>query len=566
MTRTIRSSVAIACQRLMLMLLLVFTTFSCDDVLEATPKGVLSEEQLTTPSSVETLVVAAYQGLGAHFFGNGEAFLGPTSNWINDLRSDDAYKGGGGITDLSEAHQLQTATLDPTSPVAFNKWRNLIFAISRTNFAIRQISKVTDSKYPVAQRIAEMRLLRGHFHFDLKRNFDKIPYLDENTDPTSASNTAFTSDELWSKIESDFQFAFENLPPSQTELGRVNKYIAAAYLAKLYVETKQWAKAIEKADAVIQSGRYSLLPNFGDLARVQYENGPEAVFTVQYSTENNYASSNWGDLLNVTRSPGVDNGGYANGDDFYHGSQNLVNSFRTGADGLPLFDTFNDQDVLDVSYSGTLDPRVDHTFGRLGVPWKGTAVYTTAWVRDPVYLPGFSNKKNVAAPNEAGINGTFPWAAAGLNYALIRYSEVLLWKAEALIESNTDLDQARELINEVRLRAKTGDYVRRLDGSGDAANYLINPYPASGWTQDYARNALRFERRLELAMEGHRIYDLNRWGIAAEVVNKYYDSEAAKQPYLSSAHFVKGKHEYLPIPQSERDLAPQLYDQNEGYK
>jgi starch-binding outer membrane protein, SusD/RagB family len=555
-----------AVQRVMLMLFLVAVTFSCEDVLDATPKGVLSEEQLTTPSSVETLVVAAYQGLGAHFFGNGEAFLGPTSNWVNDLRSDDAYKGGGGITDLTPGHQLQTATLDPTNDIAFNKWRNLMLAISRTNFAIRQISKVTDSKYPVSVRIAEMRLLRGHFHFDLKRNYNKIPYLNESTDPTAASNTEFSSDELWSQIESDFQFAFDNLPETQTEIGRVNKYIAAAYLAKVYVETKQWSKAIAAADVVIESGRYNLLPNFGDLSKVQYENGPEAVFTVQFSTENNFASHNWGDLLNVTRSPGVDNGGYANGDDFYHGSQNLVNAFRTGADGLPLFDTFNDTDVLDVSYAGSLDPRVDHTFGRLGVPWKGTAIYTTAWVRDPVYMPGFSNKKNIAAPDEVGINGTFPWAAAGLNYALIRYSEVLLWKAEALIELNQDLEIARDLINDVRLRAKTGAYVKTLDGSSDAANYLVNAYPSTGWTQDYARKAVRFERRLELAMEGHRIYDLNRWGIAADVVNSYYESESVKQPYLATAQFVAGKHEYLPIPQNERDLAPQLYDQNDGYK
>jgi hypothetical protein len=414
--------------------------------------------------------------------------------------------------------------------------------------------------------VAEMRLLRGHFHFDLKRNFGKIPYLDEASDPTKISNESLSADELWNKIEEDFLFAFDNLPETQPEIGRVNKYIAAAYLTKLYVETKQWAKAIEKADVVIQSGKYNLISNFGDLSTVQYENGSEAVFTIQYSIENNYASHDWGDLLNVTRSPGIANGGYANGDDFYLASQNLVNTFRTGADGLPLFDTFNDADVLDASYSGTLDPRLDHTVGRLGIPWKGTAIYTTAWVRDPVYMPGFSSKKNIVAANETNINQTFPWASAGLNYALIRYAEILLWKAEALIESNQNLDDARLLINRVRERAQTGKYVRTLDGSDDAANYLINVYPSSGWTQDYARTALRFERRLELAMEGHRMYDLNRWGIAADVINQYYQTEAVKQPYLAGAHFVTGKHEYLPIPQAERDLAPTLYGQNEGYK
>ncbi|MCD9017151.1 RagB/SusD family nutrient uptake outer membrane protein [Parachryseolinea silvisoli] len=544
----------------------LFATVSCQDVLETSPKGILSEDQLTTGASVETLIVAAYQGLGAHFFGNGEAFLGPTSNWVNEVRSDNAYKGGGGTQDLSEAYQLETNTLDPTNGIAFNKWRNLMFGISRTNFAIRQLGKVQDADYPVTTRLAEMRMLRGHFHFDLKRNYDEIPYLDENADVTKVSNKQFTSDELWQKIEADFQFAYENLPETQSQIGRVNKYNAAAYLAKIALETKQWAKAIQYADVVINAGKYRLLDNFEDNSKVAFENGPEAVFTVQFSTENNYASHNWGDLLNVTRSPGIASGGYANGDDFYLGSQNLVNAFRTDVNGLPLFDSFDNVDVLDGDYSGSLDPRVDHTVGRLGIPWKGTAIYTEAWVRDPAYMPGFSGKKNIEAPNAPGMNQTFPWAATGLNYVLIRYSEVLLWKAEALIESNQDLDEARSLINQVRDRARTGSYVKTLDGSSDAANYLVGIYPSSGWSQDYARKALRFERRLELAMEGHRIYDLNRWGIAAQTMNAYYQSEGTTATYLAGKVFVAGKHEYLPIPQSEIDLAPTVYFQRDAYK
>jgi hypothetical protein len=525
----------------------------------------MTDDQLTSAASVETLVTAAYSGLGAHFFGNYEAFTGPASNWVSDVRSDDALKGGGPITDLGEVYQLETAKHDPTNPIALNKWRNNMFGISRANFAIRQIAKVTEATYPKDVRVAEMRFLRGHFHFDLKRNFDEIPYIHEDTDVTTASNKALSSEQLWSKIEEDFLFAYENLPATQEQVGRVNKYTAAAYLAKLYVETLQWAKALEMTEFVINSGKYELEDEFENLSTVEHENGPESVFAIQFSTENNFASHDWGNLLNVTRSPTIANGGYANGDDFYLASQNLVNAFRTGADGLPLFTSFDETDVEDASYSGTLDPRVDFTVGRIGIPWKGTAIYSTAWVRDPAYLPGFSGKKHVVAPDAPGINTTFPWAAAGLNFMIIRYAEVLLWRAEALIESNQDLDEARDLINQVRTRAQNSTYVRKLDGSGDAANYLINPYPATGWTQNYARQALRFERRLELAMEGHRMYDLVRWGVAAEVINAYYQSESEDFPFLEGAQFVPEKHEYLPIPQAEIDLAPDTYKQRDPF-
>jgi hypothetical protein len=186
------------------------------------------------------------------------------------------------------------------------------------------------------------------------------------------------------------------------------------------------------------------------------------------------------------------------------------------------------------------------------------------FLREP-YLPGFSSKKHVVAPNDPNVHNSFPWAASGLNFNIIRFAEVLLWRAEALIESNKDLDEARGLINQVRERAKNSDYVQKLDGSADAANYNIGLYPPAGWTQDYARKALRFERRLELAMEGHRFYDLNRWGITATTINDYFLTESERVEYLQGMTFQAGKHEYLPIPQQEIDLAPNLYTQNPNY-
>lgn len=544
--------------------LITLAAVSCQkEVLDTKPYGVLAEG-VSSATTVDKLVVAAYAGLGQHFFGNAEAFAGPISNWIIDVRSGDAYKGGGGIADRSDIHQLETATYDPTNYAIRQEWRNNMYSIARTNLAIREITSLADNDYPKNIRIAEMRLLRGFFHFELKREFKHIPYLEEDSDPFTASNRQYSEAEIWKKIEDDFKFAYDNLPTSQDEKGRLNKYTAAAMLAKLYMELGEHNSVITMTD-FIMLGNYGLEGEFENLTKLEAENGPEAVFTIQFSTANNFANHNWGDLLNVTQSPGMDGGGYANGDDFYLGSQDLVNAYRTDNNGLPLFDTYNDVDVVNGQYSGSLDPRVDFTVGRIGIPWKGTALYAENWIRSADYYPGFSCKKHVVAPDDPNIHNSFPWAASGLNFMIVRYAEVLLWRAEALIELNQNLEEARTLINEVRGRAKNSTYVKTLDGSSNAANYKIGLYPPDGWNQDYARKALRFERRLELALEGHRFFDLKRWGVAANVLNRYYQTESNNVSYLEGAQFVAGKHEYFPIPQNEIDLAPGIYVQNDNY-
>jgi hypothetical protein len=543
--------------------ILLLLAFGCQqDLLDTEPRGQLAEG-VSSAESVDKLIIAAYQALGAHFFGNAESFAGPSSNWIMDVRSDDSWKGGGGIGDRTDIHQLETATMDPTNFAVAQKWRNNYFGIARCNLALREIASLEDPNYPRNIRSAEVRFLRGHFYYDLKRNFNNIPFIDENADPTTVGNTDLSSEAVWAAIKDDFQYAFDNLPTEQSEIGRINKYAAAAYLAKINVELKQWDEAITNCDFVM-SGPFALLPNFEDLASLDFENGSESVFTIQFSTANIFANHDWGNLLNVTLGPGIENGAYANGDDFYHASQNLVNAFKTDANGLPRFDDYNDTDVSG-NFNGNLDPRLDHTVGRIGIPWKGTALYDLNWVRSEDYFPGYSGKKHVIAPDDPRVHNSFPWAASGLNFNVIRYAEVLLWKAEALIESNGDLSEARNLINQVRERARDGNYVQKLDGSGDAANYLIGTYPADNWNQDYARQALRFERRLELAMEGHRFYDLLRWGIVVSTMNDYFSTEFENVQYLEGATFQADKHEYLPIPQGEIDLAPELYTQNLGY-
>lgn len=538
---------------------------SCkDEVLDQVPQGALAEGVEVDAQIMDNLITAAYSSLTARFIDlHHVTFQGPTTNWIADVRSDDAYKGGGGIVDQVPIHQAETYVLNPTSDLAFNKWLNLTWAIARCNVAISNLQEYENPNYPSRTRMAEMRFLRAHFHFDLLRNFNKIPWLDENVLGSEASNTDYTKSEILELIEADIQFAFDNLPTSQQEIGRVNKYTAAAYMCKILIEEEKWSEVIPFADVIINSCEYGLVDEFEDLAGLDEENGREMVFTVQFAfTENPDLGHNIGNILNVTYS-----NAYPGGDDFYLASQNLVNAFKTDANGLPVFDGFDSPPhATGASYLGPVDPRVDFSVGRNNIPWKQSGLYTFAeWGRSDDYPYNYSSKKHVIDSNDPRMHDGLPWAASGLNFCIIRYAEVLLWKAEALIEGNIDIDEGRILINQVRNRAKNSTYVRTLDGISTAANYNIEPYPTTDWTQNYARAALRRERRLELAMEGHRLFDLNRWGITGQTIQSYLTDEFTVTSYLEGVTFEEGTHEYMPIPQAELDKNPGLYEQNYGY-
>lgn len=555
---------------------LAFLSFGCERVIEdPAPKGSLAEG-LSSVEITENLVTAAYHGLSANVVGPVQAFTAPSTAWVMDVRSDDAYTGGEGAAaaEYTGVPQMERGIISPADPegqelhVPIDYWRNNFFAIARVNTAIRSIKALETEDYPKTTRLAEMRLLRGHFHFFLKRNFNRIPYITETDDPATITNTQYSPEQLWDFIEADFRFAFENLPPRHTEeIARVDKYTAAAYLCKLYVETEQWDKAIEMANFVM-SGPFELLPEFEDLATIEGENGPETIFAFQFSRGNAqldgaiFPNHNWSNLLNGPKGP-------YSGDGFYLGSQNLANVFRTDAKGLPLFDSFNNDLVTGADYADPLDPRIDFTFGRIGIPWKDAGVYDASWIRNATFFPeGRSGKKHILSPNDPNINpaGTGPHAASGLNYIYIRYAEVLLWKAEALIESGGDLEEARELINRVRRRAQNSTYVQQLDGSGEAANYEISTYDTPFPGREYARQALRTERRLELAMEGHRYYDLVRWGIVDQVMDAYFAVEVERAPHLEGEVLdFNGAQIYLPIPQEEIDFAPHLYQQLDEY-
>jgi hypothetical protein len=544
---------------------------SCKKFLDPKPQGLLTSQQLNTKQGVDGLVTMAYSSLDTHFEGQWPDFFHPPSNWsFGDARSDDAYKGGGGTGDIFEYHQLEINQITPDNAMLYQKWRADYTGISNINTAITALNTISDADYPEKKtRLAEMRVLRGYFYLDLKKHFYIFPYIDESVAVNQLGKVSnnLSSEELWSKIENDFSTAVDALPATQSDLSRVNKYAALAFLCKTYIFESKWQQAAQAADQIIQSGKYGLMPDFEQLYSLpEYEHGPEFIFSIAMSVRDGspVGNLNWGDLLDAPVAPAV----YGGGDGFHRPSQNLVNAFKVDANGLPLFDTFNQSDLSPTDNTTPVDPRLDHAIGRPGIPWKdwNGGVQDLSWARESNTYGPYVRKKNIISPNSPlrATNG-FPWALGALDFPLIKYSDVLLWKAEADIELNSNLDEARSLINMIRSRAKNAPYVQKLDGSGPAANYQIGLYPAVGWSQDYARKALRFERRLELCLEGQRFYDLVRWGIADQVMNAYFTQESVKRPFLTGATFTKNKNEYLPIPQTEIDRSQGVYVQNQFY-
>lgn len=538
-------------------------TASCSDMLDTVPQGKFTDEQLDD-NSIEGLVSATYNGLEAHFFGNNEAFSGPSTNWIFDVRSDDALKGGGATSMEPNIHQLEISNITSDNVSSMYKWENNYYPIVRANRAIAAIQNAKNISNP-EQLIGEMKCLRAYYYFDLIRVFKRIPYFTEaDEDASSKSNTEFTRAEIYDKIIADLTDAYNTLPEKPAAPGRVCKYTAAAILAKVYAQdtesgTCDWQKVKEWAKKVIDSNNYSLYPKCQDMAKIDNNNKYESILAIQCSTANNNAHINWSNLLNVTYSDGNI---YGTGDDFFYGSQDLVDAFATDENGLPYIDKKNPNgEVLSNGlYYGNVDPRLDFTVGRIGFPFRGHT-YTKGWCRAYDIYGEYSNKKNICDPADPRMISGWPWGGSPLNFCLIRYSDIVLLYAEACVETN-ELEEARTWVNKIRQRAENSidpAYAPK-DISTSMADYKVGLYPAQGWTQDYARKAVRTERRLELALEGNRWFDLLRWGNTVDVMQKYFAKEKQFQKYYQDAS-ISNDDLFLKIYYTEVSNSYGLYTQ-----
>lgn len=550
---------------------------SCKKQLEYTPTGVLSSSALTSPTAVEGLVTAAYAAIG-----NGD-MIGPIySMWAyGSVRSDDAYKGGGGTGDVGEIDAMEHYNLVTPTMDAFvsRSWKNLFKSISRANVALRAVNDLAEDAFPQKRsRLAELKFLRAHSYFTMKLLYKNIPIFDENatSDDILQVSNDLSWEDSWNKIAADLQFAVDNLPETQTQIGRPNKFAAQAYLAKLRlfqayeqdvthkvvnIDQTRLQEVVDLCQSVIASGKYALSADIAENFLPETENGKESVFAIQFTINDGTTAGrlNYEDGLNYPH--GAPQYGCCG---FHAVSQNLVNAYTTDANGLPNFNSFN-SNIANLN-TATVDVRIDHTVGMDGHVYKydNTKLFSNSWVRDPGVYGNFHTMRNQQLATSSSYFKNGPFMGVAKNYDIIRYDEVLLMQAEAYIELGQP-DKALPLINQVRARAaaSTGK-LKKMDGTF-ASNYYMQPYSAAGFTQGYARTALQWERRLEFATEGQRFFDLVRWGIAAQVLNDYVGVEKDRRTFLATAVFTAGRDEYLPIPQSEITFTKGLYKQNPGY-
>ena len=558
---------------------------SCSDAfLEITPNGSLDQSVLGTYEGVDALLVGAYSLLDG--VQSGFDWNAASSGWVyGSIRGMEANKGTDS-GDQPDINPIQTYSENPSNPYLNAKWRVTYEGISRCNSTIQTASKaleagtITQADYDLL--VNQARALRGVYHFwAWKLWADRgtntfVPYVDENTDQATLTNT----EDIRAKIIEDLT-AGTNLPLNVHQIGRFNKTVCQVFLAKAQMQMfGNYGAALtllEDAENGTQpaGGEIGLMDRYGDIFDASMRNEKEAVYTVQYSVNDNSGGMNAGsgEVLNFPYKGGGSPGGCCG---FFNPTQDFVNSFRTDPNGLPYIDlaagtfSYNDEEVTNdqgiaiedpfTPYTGRLDPRVDWAVGRRGIPYWDWGPHTGAdWIRDQSYSGPWSPKKQVYKKSQEGTltevgNWTSGYTANG--YRMIRFADLLLLKAECKAMTNTgDLGLAE--VNAVRSRASNPDgFVMNEAGDAPAANYVIGTYTSFA-SQAQAMMAIKFERKLELGQEGHRYYDLQRWGDVQTELTRILAHEKS-MPWgnlLYGSATIGAEDSNFPIPQRQIDIS-----------
>lgn len=553
-------------------ILLVGVLACSDDFTNSPAVGALSDEALQNETGVDLMLIGAYSALdGVRDKNFGEGWAQSGDNWIMDVLSDDAHKGSTD-GDQPELYNIEVMNWQTGSAYFLGKWAVVFAGINRANAVISLINGIEGGNFNA--QMAEARFLRAHFNFELQKMWVNVPYIsDENY-----TNTEFNQPNpgpIWDKIEADLMFAMDNLPSEQDFVGKPNSWVARAFLAKALLYQNKHAEALPLFKSVVESGPYSLVDNYNDNFSIAGDNSVESMFSIQFTTDDSQSYN--GNVQGALNFPNPGPFGSCCG--FYQPTQDLLNAFQTSALGLPLLDTWNQTDVnsdfgIDSSvdftpFAGNLDPRADYTVGRRGIDYNGYGENIgNDWIRAEYsdisgsYLP----KKNVYQSGETGNQATGGWGQqlSGINYHIMRFADVMLMYAECEVEAG-DPAIAMDMVNQIRERAMNSSYVQK-PGGGDAAKYVISLYPGSGLSQDFARKAVRFERRLELGMEGHRLFDLRRWGVAEAVLNEYYVNEGRTiTPFATEHGTYTSTNNAFPIPINAIDQSGNILTQNTGY-
>ena len=591
-------------------MVLASAMYACSDsFLDVPPTGSLDANLLNSSLGIERAMVAAYSQVNGR-----DNRMGSPSNWVwGSIRGGEANKGTD-PGDFSDINPIQRYEYLSTQGVINDKYNANYELVARCNAILKILLSPADDITPdmIKSYSAQARFLRAHAYFELARGFDKTPYVDENIDLATGAGDVQNNVSLWPMIEADMQYAYDNLAETQSAVGKVNKWAAASYLAKIYMYQNKFAEAKALFDLIIPatyggtgSGKtsngktYGLVPRYADIFKASNDNHEESVWAYQ-------AAANTGSVnnanpefdLNWPYNTGAD--GPGNCCSFFQPTFEMGNSFRTSG-GLPLLD--DGAGPYDPAYNlaanelktdmglesnqaftpdaGPVDPRLDHSIGRRGIPYLDWQDFPgKAWIRNQPNAGPYQTKKYAYYKSDKGSlqdNSSWTPGYTAINYTIIRFADVLLMAAEAEIEVGSPA-RAKELVNYVRARAANpAGFVQK--GGAPAANYVINEYPAGDvWAKDNAtREKVRFERKLELSGEGHRFYDLARWsGVYGgtsptpdyinRVLSAYLTYESPKIPSGAFTGAVyDDKDKWLPLPQGQIDLKPGVLTQNPGF-
>ena len=559
---------------------------SCSDFLdEQVPQATLTQDEVKNPEYIDNVLISAYAGLVSI-----EDMNASFSLWNYDTRSDDAYVGGSDFSDGEPFHRLEKSTGVMTTDWPFSSiWTRFYNYLSRVSLSLDILASADQDNATIKQRTAEMKFLRAYGHFQLKRLFKKIPFVNkpnmQEADYNNLSNTEYTNDEGWQQIINDLEDAYDVLPAVQAEKGRPTKAACAAFLAKVYlykayrqddaksnqvteINEDDLKKVVYYTNPAIYNG-YGLESDMHNNFRPeeQYENGKESLWAIQYSRNDGtvYGNLNFSYRLIVPCIPKV----HDSGCDFYKPSYNLVNAYRTNSDGLPLSDDIVSDDYT-VGSNQTVDPRLFVTVGVPGTPYMFNPSFmiaeSNAWSRSGGTFGYFVSLKQNVDPS---LTDSYlylcdsQWASS-MNRIVFRYADVLLMRAEAQAQLGQTAE-AIALVNQIRNRANgmmTNSIVSNYPNKY-GVHYAVGKYSGS-YSKEDAMKIIKTERRLELAMESERFFDLVRWGDAATVLNKFYSSESDKMNFLSGSQFTANKNEYLPVPFEQMAASNGRYTQNCG--
>ena len=610
---------------LYIILIAGFGLTSCSDFLSVRPVGSTDEVTFLTREGVDQVITSMY----AKMYGGGQNATLVNLVWGDVLgAAANKGSTASDQPDWASLEMYSISTNNSYFNAKWRDCYNGVFkanvVISLANKIEDELRGYAgEEKDFYTEAIAQARFIRGLYHFECIKVFGAaVPYVGTEEYASSVNPKVSNVDEsgnyiyIWDKVEEDLQYAYDNLPDTwAVERGNINKWAAAAMLAKVKIYraspynnnngagvVSKWTEAKNLLEVIMANGKqndgkkFTLANTYEELwVAGKSDWTGESVFDLQEAIVGTQGETNStpGGIYYIGMAGALGAAGFG----FYMPTYDIVHSHMVDANGLPLIDlSYRDKPAISTIEGSTIstdlsvfmDPRVDLSTGRFGTPyWDYTVLSSVAgWIRDLANGGPFLNKKYIKKRADNGSHSVATVAVSSdKNTHLIRYAEILLWYAEVLIETGNH-QGACEYVNQVRARAANwylqaadpanmtpttsswilDDKVNGTTGANAAGNYRIGLWPESQFaTKEGALTALRFERQIELCLEGHHWFDYARWGIAGTKLNSYLEFEKQHMSKFSTSVYNPAWVMW-PIPQQQIITMEGVLVQNEVWK